>query len=88
MTYQEFISAVSSLRTAKSVTGKTYSDIKVIGDEVSFVRETGEEWYIDLHDLYDFYVNGQYFTTTEAKEFGLARKQSPAVAIVRAIKGL
>ena len=88
MTYQEFKEAVSELEEVTSTTGvATYSNIKVVGDKVNLLRDnTGEYWDIDLKKIYDFYENGVKLNTTEAKEFGLSRKQSPAVAIVWAIK--
>lgn len=91
MEYDQFKQVVDSLKNMNkilSVTGKSYSHIKVEGDKVYYQRDDAESptnrEYIDLHILYKLYHSGK-FTTTNARIMGLGGKQSPAVAIVRAI---
>ena len=89
MKYEEFRNKVSMLHEIKSRSGKTYRNIRVNGDYVSYQRADGnnpqKREELDLHALFDFYAGG-IITTSEAKEYGLSRKQSPAVAIIDALE--
>ena len=88
--YEYFRSIVSKLNKIQS-----YSNIRVVNednkDKVCYQRDNAQSpdkiEKIELEKLLEFYRNG-IFTTTAAKEtrFGLGGKQSPAVAIVKAVK--
>ena len=84
---QSFIQKLSSLKTVDSVTGKRYKILNATNDKVIFLREgkTKSE-SINTSELFDFYSKGEFHTTTEAKNYISGRVQSPAVAIINAIK--
>ena len=88
MDYQEFKNRIASLKEVKSVRGKTYVNIQVIGDDVYYYRADAENCdkkeHLSLKNLYDFYC-GNIFTTTEAKKYGLSGKQSPSLAFILAV---
>lgn len=66
-----------------------YELVQVEGGILYFRRLDGmkkKEEKLDLHKLYKFYNEGISHTTTEAKSFGLGGKQSPAVAVIKALK--
>lgn len=85
MEYKEFRNKISLLHEIKSRNGKTYKNIRVNDDYVSFQRADGDnpqnEEKINLHYLFDFYAGG-VITTSAAKKYGLSGKQSPSVALI------
>ena len=89
--YEDFRSIVSKLYKIQSTNGVSYSNIRVVNEYVCYQRDNAQSpdkiEKIELEKLLKFYRNG-IFTTTAAKEtrFGLGGKQSPAVAIVKAVK--
>lgn len=88
ITYEEFKSIVSKFNKLSSSRGVFYSHIKVDQNRVYYRRDDAQSpekiESIDLQNLYNFYNNGIY-TTTNAKSFELSGKQSPSVAIVKAV---
>ena len=76
------------LQQIYSIQGYRYLNVYVEGDSVYYQMADGanSKRYerIDIRNLYSFY-NGGVITTTEARRHGLSSKQSPAVAIIKAI---
>ena len=91
MEYKEFRNKISLLHEIKSRTGKTYKNIRVDADSVSYQRADGDNPQnveeINLQDLFDFYVGG-VINTKEAKKYGLSGNQSPSVALIDAIESI
>lgn len=95
MNFEKFKEQVSKLcgRNIPSKEGKRYQLIKIEDDKLHFLRldrrkqeEVSKVEKLDLRKLHKFYTEGRSHTTTEAKSFGLGGKQSPAVAVIKALK--
>ena len=87
LTKNEFIQRLNLIKSAASVTGKTYRAIRVDGRYVTFIRQgkfSPEEIHID--ELYDLYLSEDVINTSVAKDYISGRSQSPAVAILNILE--
>lgn len=92
--FETFKEQVSRLpKEIRSTEGKRYQLITIKDDKLCFLRidrrkqeDVSKVEKLDLHKLHKFYTEGSSHTTTEAKSFGLGGKQSPAVAVIKALK--
>lgn len=88
LTYSEFVDSIGKINCATSITGIVYSNIQIINDKVSGIREsTNKPFDISLKKLYDAYCNVLVFTTAGLKPY-VNRVQSPSLAILIAIKAV
>lgn len=90
-TFKEQVSKLPN--EIRSIEGKRYQLITIKDDKLCFLRidrrkqeDASKVEKLDLHKLHKFYTEGSSHTTIEAKRFGLGGKQSPAVAVINAIK--
>lgn len=79
--FEQFLSLVKGLKEFKSKTGKRYKVISLDGSILSFLRETGEEWKLDLRKAHQAYLELQYFKTIDFKPY-VPRRQSPALGLL------
>jgi len=87
MNKDEFNKALSSLKTATSVTGKEYREITFQGEKIYFKREGKNiPESISTIELFSFYSGGEDLNTSIAKSYISGRVQSPAVAILNSLK--
>jgi hypothetical protein len=88
MEYNAFVNRLLSIRKAESISGaRNYVDIKVASPYLTFRREGKSEFErIKLDELYKFYTSGEELKTTVAKNYISGRVQSPAVAVLLALK--
>ena len=86
MNKEEFRRTLSTLESAKSVTGKKYSSIYLEGENLLFLREGKNKFEkISIEDLYSFYSGSEPINTSTAKLYNLRGVQSPAVAILSSL---
>jgi len=89
MTQREFISRLAKIKTAISISGKTYAIIHVGFDKIEFVREHKiKSEYISLTELYNLFSNENIINTAIARSYISGRVQSPAVAILNQLKNI
>lgn len=87
MNKNEFIKKLTRIKSATSVTGKTYSSIYVYGDRIEFVREhKSRSESISISELFELFANESSITTAVAKSYISGGVQSPAVAILNQLK--
>lgn len=94
MNFEEFKEQVFKLpEEILSIEGNRYQLHPIEDDKLPILRKdrrkkenAAKKEKLDLHKLYKFYTEGCCHTTTEAQDFGLGGKQSPAVAVIKAIK--
>lgn len=94
MNFEEFKEQVFKLpEEILSIEGKRYQLHPIEDEKLPFLRKdrrkkenATKREELDLHKLHKFYTEGRSHTTTEAKSFGLGGKQSPAVAVIKALK--
>ena len=79
--FEHFLSLVKGLKEFKSKTGKRYKVISLDGSVISFLRETGEEWKIDLIKVHQAYIELTNFKTISFKPY-VPRRQSPALGLL------
>jgi hypothetical protein len=79
--FEQFLSLVKGLKEFKSKTGKRYKVISLDGSILSFLRETGEEWKMDLRKAHQAYLELQHFKTIDFKPY-VPRRQSPALGLL------
>jgi len=87
MNKNDFRNKLSSIKTARSVTGKKYRSIQIVGDRLEFIREnktTSES--IPINELYELFTKENFINTSIAKKYISGRVQSPAVAILNELK--
>ncbi|WP_312206959.1 hypothetical protein [Epilithonimonas hominis] len=82
--FEQFLSLVKELKAFKSKTGKVYKIISLDGSILSFLRETGEEWKIELRKVHQAYLELQRFKTIDFKPY-VPRRQSPALGLLLAV---
>lgn len=82
--FEQFISLVKGLKAFKSKTGKIYKVISLDGSLLSFLRETGEEWQMDLRKVHQAYIELQRFKTIDFKPY-VPRRQSPGLGVLLSI---
>jgi hypothetical protein len=84
-----FIQEINNLHSVSSIQGKLYRSIRVEGQSVRFIREgktTPES--INLNELFDLYQAKDNPNTSDAKPFISGRVQSPAIAIISALRNI
>lgn len=94
MNFEEFKEQVFKLpEEILSIEGNRYQLHPIEDDKLPFLRKdrrkkenAAKKEKLDLHKLYKFYTEGCCHTTTEAQDFGLGGKQSPAVAVIDRLK--
>lgn len=84
ITFEQFLSLVEGLKAFKSKTGKIYKVVSLDGSKFSFLRETGEEWQMDLRKVHQAYLELQHFKTKDFKPY-VARRQSPGLGLLLSI---
>ena len=79
--FEQFLSLLNGLKEFKSITGKRYKVISLNGSMLSFLRETGEQWQVDLRKVHQAYLELQRFKTIDFKPY-VPRRQSPALGLL------
>lgn len=82
---EEFFRRITEISSAKSVTGKTYSQIHINQDRkicTGVREERGESFEIQLEKLFEAYQNLNVINTATLKEY-VDRVQSPSFAILK-----
>ena len=79
--FEEFLSLVKGLKEFRSKTGRRYKVISLDGSMLSFLRETGEEWQMDLRKVHQAYIELSDFKTISFKPY-VPRRQSPALGLL------
>lgn len=79
--FQQFLVLIQELNEFKSKTGKIYKVISLDGSMLSFLRETGEEWKMDLRKVHQAYLELNDFKTISFKPY-VPRRQSPGLGLL------
>jgi hypothetical protein len=86
MNSEQFRHQLSTVKQAKSISGKVYKIISVSATYVEFVREhNSKSERISIIELYNLYSKEKNINTSVAKSYISGRVQSPAVAILNSI---
>lgn len=81
LSYNEFVSILSKVTRATSVTGLEYYDIRIIDNLICGKRGIGTSFQINLASLYNAYLDLPLINTTTLKPY-VGGVQSPALAIL------
>ncbi len=79
--FEQFLSLVKGLKEFKSKTGKRYKVISLEGSILSFLRETGVEWKMDLKKVHQGYLELTDFKTISFKAY-VPRRHSPGLGLL------
>lgn len=82
LSYNEFVSKLSKVTGATSVTGQKYYDIHIIDNLICGKRGNGTSFQINMVSLYNAYVDLSLINTTTLKPY-VGGVQSPALAILK-----
>ncbi len=81
--WEEFVKILKTVKSAKSASqDKKYVNIKVVGKNILGQRESGDEFKIDIEQLYIAHRQETIITTTVLKKYIKNRTQSPSLAIL------
>jgi hypothetical protein len=87
MDLNHFKQKLSKIKVATSVQEKKYNSIRVIGNDIKFVRDTKtKSEKISINELFNLFINKNGINTSIAKSYISGRVQSPAVAILNELK--
>ena len=87
-TFPNFKTHVAALSIVHSQTGIAYRIVEVSDNKITIFRESTKEMTtINTSELYEYYKNAKLYNTSEAKMYISTRAQSPAVAILLALRG-
>ena len=81
----EFIKRIKELDSFESKTGKTYSNLSLNGNVLSFKRDsTGLDWKLNVDEVYNVYTKEKYFNTVVIRKYLDGRVYSPALGLLMA----
>ena len=81
LSYNEFVSILSKVTRATSVTDQKYYDIHIIDNLICGKRGGGTSFQINMANLYNAYMDLPLINTTTLKPYA-GGVQSPALAIL------
>lgn len=80
-----FIKRIKGLNSFESKTGKTYSNLLLNENILSFKRDsTGKYWDLDIDEVYHVYTKENYFNTVVIRKYLDVRVYSPALGLLMA----
>lgn len=82
MDYNDFKEKFRKLSSAKTVTDKFYTNIRVDGDDISYTRESGNNESLSSMELYNAYNSESHLTTTKLIGYISGRQCSPSLALL------